>query len=101
MNNIYDRTRYQLLTGALNWLTLDARLVAFSGTPDFVAADLTINDIVLRSGALVGYSDDITSQTVAVNGTAQTNTVFIPNSVVGPPVTWFAMVRHASPTLNA
>lgn len=100
-NDIYNLTRYQLLTGAFNWLTVDARLVAMSGTPDFVETDLTLNDVVLRGASMIGYSDDITSQTVTVDGTAQTNTVFIPNSVVGPPVTWFLMVKHATPSLNA
>ena len=95
MNNIYDLARVQLLTSDFDWRTIDARLVAWSSPPDFSPGDETVGGLAGRGNVVVGYSDEITSQQVSPDGTAQTNRVLIPNSVVGPPVRWFTMVKHA------
>jgi len=95
MNNIYNVARVDLLTGSFSWPGIDARLVAWSSAQDFDELDETVADISARAGQIVGYSDPITVQSVSPNGTAQTNQVLIPISAVGPPVTWFTMVKHA------
>src|SRR5262245_22816255 len=92
LNSIYDDARYKLLTAALNWTTIPLRLAAWGGTPNFVATDKTLSNITART-PLRGYSQEITSQTVAPTGVAQTNHVVIPTVPIGTAITWFTMVR--------
>ena len=95
MNDIYNQTRVELLTGGFDWTSEAMRLVAWAGTPDFNPVDETVANILTRSGVMIGFSEEITSQTVSSDGTAQTNTVLIPLSVVGPEVTWMTFVKTA------
>ena len=94
MNNIYDVARVRLLTADLDWPAIDARLVAWTSPPDYVPTDQTPADIVARGGILLATSEEITAQTVSIDGTAQTDQVVIRNDTVGPPVTWFTMIEE-------
>jgi hypothetical protein len=91
MNQPYDNARYRMLSAALNWTTEPMVLSAWSGTPDFVKTDKTISQIKARGNTELAKSLPITSQTVAADGTAQTNDVLIPGIAVGMTVTWFTM----------
>lgn len=97
VNNIYDFARYQLMTAALNWPTASLQLVAWAGTPNFIAVDKTISDIKGRGNTELGYSMVIAAGTVAADGSGQTNNVVIPSVPIGPSVTWFTMGRTGSP----
>jgi hypothetical protein len=92
MNAPYDVARYRFVTAGLDWPTLDLRLTAWGGSPNFVATDTTISDITTRNvTTLLGTSQPITVTAVTADGTAQTNGVVIPNVPVGPDVTHFTM----------
>lgn len=93
MNNVYDDARVKLLTALFDWTAYDLRLVAWSGTPSFLPTEKTVSQITGRGYAISGTSQVITSKTVSVNGTAQTNQLLLPAVPVGPPVTWFTMTK--------
>lgn len=96
-NNIYDIARYQLMTAALNWPTINLQLVAWSGTPTFIAGDKLLSDIKARGNIELGYSMVIAAGTVATDGTGQTDDILIPSVPIGPTVTWFTMGRVGAP----
>ena len=102
MNTVYDKARVLWATAGLNWPATDLVLVAWAGASDFVKTDVRVSDIVTRGVAtLLGYSQTITSKTVAADGALQTNDVVIPAVPVGPPVTHFTMCRrNATPNLS-
>ena len=101
MNGIYDLARYQLLTAQFDWQTIPLVLSAWGGTPMFVPTDQTIADVASHGSPELGTSIPITAQSVAINGTAQTNHVLIPPILpAGPIVTWFTMSRQY-PTTHA
>jgi len=95
MNTIYNSARYQLMTAQLNWLTVDLTLTAWSGAAVFDPLDETISDVGAHGPVNRGSSLPITSQTVAPDGTAQTNQVVIPAVPIGDPVTFFTMSNGA------
>lgn len=91
MNQVYNNARYRMLTSALNWITEPMILSAWAGTPDFVATDKAIGNVKARGNVEIAWSIPITSQSVASDGTAQTNDVLIPGIAVGQTVTWMTM----------
>jgi hypothetical protein len=91
MNTIYDAARYRLMTAGFNWTTADLLLTAWSGALVFDPGDEMLSDVVARGAVPRGVSDPITSQTVAPDGTAQTNQVVIPNVTIGAPISFFTM----------
>jgi len=98
MNQPYDLTRRRFVTAALNWPSLDLRLTALGGIPQFVAADTQISDITSRGTAVLGASLPIITKTVTADGTVQTDAVVIPEVPIGPDVTHFVLIE-ASGTL--
>lgn len=101
MNQPYDKTRYQFVTGAFTWTAIDLVLAALSGTPDFVPGDTQIASIVGRGGVVLGYSQPILNKTVVPDGTVQTGPVVIPTVPVGPDITWFVLAkRFITPNLS-
>jgi len=93
MNQPYDIARYKFVTGTFDWLTMNLVLVAWSGTPNFVATDQHINDITGRGVTTArGVSLPITQKNVAADGTTQTNQVVIPDVAIGQPITHFTLV---------
>lgn len=93
-NNVYDRARYEFVTGAFNWPTMELVLAAMAGTPDFVPTDMTIDQVLTRGTLNLGYSLPVTSRTVAADGTTQTNQVLIPDVPVGQDITWFVLAER-------
>jgi hypothetical protein len=91
MNTIYDQARYRLMTQQLNWLTSNLVLTAWSGVAVFAPLDEIISDVATHGPVERGTSLPITQQTVAPDGTAQTNQVVIPAVPIGDPVTFFTM----------
>lgn len=98
MNNVYARARYEFVTGAFNWPALNVVLVAMRGTPDFVETDVTMQQIIDRViDPPLGYSLEVTSMTVATDGTTQTNQVVIPSVPIGNDITWFVLAERQNP----
>lgn len=91
MNQIYNNARFRMLTSSLNWTTEPMILSAWAGTPDFVATDKAIGNVKTRGNVEIAWSIPITAQSVANDGTAQTNDVLIPGIAVGQTVTWLTM----------
>ena len=101
MNQLYNNAARQLALGQLVWPDTDLVLVAWGGTPLFVATHITVADLRVATGLTeLGHSLPITDSSVAIDGTCQTNQVVIPDVPVGPPVTWFTMCRVGVPTLS-
>ena len=93
VNAPYNIARYIFVTGAFNWLTMNLTLVAWSGTPVFVATDQDVVDITGRGTTTArGVSLPITQKMVAADGTVQTNQVVIPAVPIGPDITHFTLV---------
>jgi hypothetical protein len=98
VNQLYNNAAYRMSVGAFNWLATDILLVAWGGAPDYNAADLTIAQIKARGNVeLGGPSLPVTGQTVAPDGTCQTNVVIIPDIAPGETVTWFTLCDRKSP----
>jgi hypothetical protein len=94
MNQPYDIARYQFVTGAFNWTTMNLLLIAWAGPPTFVPTDQNTGDIATRGTTTArGTSQPITQKTVAANGTTQTNQVVIPAVPIGTPITHFTLVN--------
>jgi len=92
-NQPYNIARYKFVTATFDWIGMNLALVAWSGTPEFIATDTNVNEIVARGNAVArGVSLPITQKTVAADGTTQTNQVVIPNVAVGAPITHFTLV---------
>lgn len=91
MNDVYDKARVQLLSAQLDWRSIPLVLSAWSGTPTFNPTHQKIADISSATNVERGYSIQITGQSVAADGTAQTNTVVLPEVPIGAPITWFTM----------
>ncbi len=92
MNALYNNAARELLLGQLVWPDTELVLVAWGGTPLFVPTHFLVADLRAATGALeLGSSLPITERTVAIDGTAQTNQVVIPDIPIGPPVTWFTL----------
>jgi hypothetical protein len=89
-NQLYNGARYRMLTGGLNWGTQALQLVVFDGTPDFVATDNVVADITARGHTAQG-SYAITAQSVAADGTAQTNAVLVPALAPGKTISWMVI----------
>jgi hypothetical protein len=94
LNTIYDRARYRAATGALNWLTLDTRIICWGGTPDFVASDLQTATAVGRGAVKYGYSQAMLGKAVNAQGFCQSGPVVVP--AIAPPavITWLTVVVH-------
>lgn len=94
MNQIYDQAARALMLAQLNWPNTEMVLVAWGGTPLFDATHVSVAAVRAAAGATeLGSSLPITSRTVAVDGTGQTNKVVIQNMPIGPPVTWFTLCK--------
>jgi hypothetical protein len=95
VNTVYDQIRYQMLTSAFDWIAADLQLIAWTGSPTFVATEQTVAQFKTHGGGVseIGRSLPITSKTVSPNGTAQTNQVVIPDVPVGPYVTHFTVTK--------
>lgn len=97
-NKPYDALRYKFVTAQFDWRVEDIRLAMWDGTPDFVASDTQLNQIIARGHVLRGYSDPITSRTVSVDGTVQTNNVLVRTPPAANEITWLTLcVNGASP----
>lgn len=90
-NSLYHAAAYAMATGAFDWTDIPLRLSAWTGTPTFDPTHVKIEDITDVGGVELAYSLPITAQSVAADGTMQTNHVVIPAIPVGPSVTWFTM----------
>jgi hypothetical protein len=93
VNSLYDRARVELLTARIDWNIIDLVVSAWSGTPNFVATDTSIHDLKLRGANELGYSLPINGTSVWPDGSAQTDTVLIPEVPIGPDITWFTMAK--------
>jgi hypothetical protein len=97
-NNLYDAQRRFMLLSNFNWTTMALRLLAWSGTPSFVATDTTVNNLIGRGYTIRGTSLDVLGKAVTTTGVAQTSAITIPDVPVGNNITWFTMVKfNASP----
>ena len=96
-NALYDQTRYNLLTAALNWLTVDLRLVIWGGVPSFVKTDKKIADIVARGYTMRGVSQDILQQSAGADGTAKSGNVIVPLVPIGANITWMTLTIGTVP----
>ena len=95
MNDIYDEARRRLATATLDWTAIDLMLTAWRGTPTFVPTDKTINDVIAHGNSTVAaYSLPIVTKDVAVDGTAQTDEVVLPDVAIGAPITHFTMCQR-------
>ena len=90
-NALYNAAAYAMATATFDWVDIPLRLSAWTGTPMFDPTHLKVADIKLAGGMELGYSLPITVQSVAADGTMQTNQVVIPTVPVGANVTWFTM----------
>lgn len=96
MNQLYNKARYQMVTGVFNWPALDLVLTAWGGTPNYVQTDAMLTDIIGRGlGVVLGHSLPVTTKSVAPDGTVQTNQVVIPTVPIGQNVTWFTFSKRA------
>lgn len=93
VNDIYDATRFALLTAQLNWSATGLTLSAWSGTPDFDPTDTKISDIKARGGVELASSSPVLGVAVSLDGTAQTGPIVLPAVPIGPDVTWFTMAK--------
>jgi hypothetical protein len=92
MNDIYDKARVQLLTAQLDWRTIPLVLTAWAATPRFIPTHETIADILVYPGYEHAHSVSITGQAVSADGTAQTDTVILPEVPIHDmPITWLTM----------
>lgn len=95
MSDIYDRTRYAMLTGTFNWVSATLRLVAWEGDLDFDAEDMTVDDIITRANATkLGFSLPVTGQAVTVDGRAQTDPIVIPDIPYGHQISFLTFVQY-------
>ena len=97
-NNLYDDSRYKMMSASFNWGAIDLMLVAWSGTPSYIATEKTVQAIVNRGYTVRSTSTTITSKTIAADGTGQTNQVVLPAVAIGPNITWFTMVKKLGTT---
>lgn len=95
MSQIYDRARYDLLTGALPWLTTDVLLHAFTGAPVFDPTHDTMAEVIAANSAALGTSLPMTGMGATAEGVAQTDPAVIPNVPIGPNVTWFVLAKDS------
>jgi hypothetical protein len=97
-NALYNTAANKLMTGVFDWRDVDLMLVAWGGVPDYLPSELTIGNLKARTGLVeIGVSMPVTEQSVAADGTGQTNTVVIPEVPVGPDVTWFTLCERKTP----
>jgi hypothetical protein len=90
-NSLYNSAAYAMATGTFDWTDIPLVLSAWAGTPTFDATHLKIADIKALGSVELGWSLPITAQSVAADGTMQTNHVVIPTVPIGQNVTWFTM----------
>lgn len=95
MNAIYNLTKYKMMTGAFDWRTLDLRVFVFTGDPDFNPTDTIVNDILARSGVLLGVSQAILNPAVLMDGTGKSSDALVPNVLTGEVITWMVLANHA------
>lgn len=100
-NQLYDTARVRLLTAAVNWETVDAVLVAFSGTPLFNAADTSIANVQSHGATIVAYSALLTGKQAAAGGYAKSGPAVFTAVAVGPAITHFVLAENASPQTNS
>lgn len=91
MNQIYDISRYSMLTNQFDWLTFNLLLYLFSGSPVFDPTDITMADVTAANPGLVGTSQPVLGNAVTADGTAQTGPVLVPLVPIGPNVTFMVM----------
>lgn len=93
MNGIYDVARKRLVTNQLSWLGASMKLVAWSGTKDFVPTDVTTTQITNRALAQnQGVSELMTGQAVANDGTTQSNPVVFKGIAAGKTLTFLTVI---------
>jgi hypothetical protein len=101
MNQIYDVARRHLLNATLNWVTTNLVLIAWKGTPRFVATDATTAAVKSHGAIDVSWSLAVTGKAVSTNGTAQTDQVLLPKVPTGAPVTHFVLARKEAVLTNS
>lgn len=96
-NQLYNSARVLRMNGQLNWLSQEFRLFLYAGTPNFVAADATIQAIVTRavttkravSGAIGGKSVD-------TEGYVRSDSVVFPLLAPGAQITHMVLAKWDS-----
>lgn len=97
MNSIYDIARYQFAVAMINWQTAPLVLLAYSGEPEFVPEDTSINDITTRGNTLmVKQSQTVLGKNVTTQGYLQTADVVFETVPVGFPITHFIVANKPS-----
>jgi hypothetical protein len=96
MNALYDGAARSMMLGQFSWMSPYLMVVAWTGTPDYVATDNTIADIKGRGGTDIGSSMTIEGQAVAPDGTGKTDRVLIPGIPVGEAATWLTLCIRGS-----
>lgn len=92
MNGLYNDARYKMQAGTFHWMT-DLLLVAWKGTPNFLATDKIVSDVLARNPAgIMATSEPITDASIAADGTGRTNNVLFKTVPIGS-VTWFTMCK--------
>jgi hypothetical protein len=100
-NAIYDIARRGLLNATLNWVTTNLVLIAWKGTPRFVATDATVAAVKSHGAIDVSWSLAITGKAVTADGTAQTDPALLPKVPTGSQVTHFVLARKEAVLTNS
>lgn len=94
-NSIYDGARYRFATGQLDWRAANLRLLAMQGTPNFVAADATVQALITRAISTVfATSQVIPNKSVSSDGYLISDSALFPTPAVSTPITSFIMVLY-------
>ena len=97
VSDIYNIARYRLLNGLFNWTTANLVVTAWSGALEFHPEDERIEDLIARGPVPRGSSMSILSQTVTLDGTAQTSGVIIPAVPVGASISFLTVGEQNTP----
>ena len=89
----YDGARVAFIAASFNWLAQDFILVAWTGTPVFVATERTIAEFKARGGVEVGRSLLYAGKVVDIKGVARSGPVVIPGISADTNVTHFTLVK--------
>lgn len=95
MSAIYDYLANRLLNGAFDWSTATLQLIAWAGTPTFVAADDTIATFKTHGATERGRSQPVLARSISVEGIAKSGPIVIPSVAVGSQVTHFTLTLQA------
>lgn len=92
MNNMYAPARTRLLQAGLNWSTIGAKLIAWSGAYTFDETNTVVAD--LPSGLVqLGISQAITGKAANPLGYAQSDPVLLQGLSPGDVVSFFTLVE--------